>query len=145
MITQDIADQLKLRALVDKVSIFSDKKDFKAQVQLFTEDAITEITVDGNLIMQLTGREAMSAAVEGFNKSFTAAFHLNGQHVVTVEGEHANGTLYSHITLLSVEEGKMVKSTIGAVYQDQYKRINGRWLIASRRGTFIWQDKNLLD
>lgn len=145
MNTQDIADHLKLRALVDQVSIFADKKDFEAQVQLFTEDAITEINVGGNLIMQLTGREAMSAAFEGFNKSFATSFHLNGQHVVAVKGDHANGTLYSHITLLSVEHGKKVKSTIGAVYQDGYERINARWLIASRRGTFIWQDKNLLD
>lgn len=141
MDTQVISDRLELRALVDEVSIFADKKDFEAQVQLFTEDAITEITVDGNMIMQLTGREAMSAAFEGFNKSFTATFHLNGQHVVTVKGEHANGILYSHITLLSAEEGKKFKSTLGAVYQDEYERINGRWLIASRRGTFIWQDK----
>ena len=144
MNAQDIADQLKLRALVDKVSILADKKEFEAQLQLFTEDAITEITVDGSLIMQLNGRQAMSAAFKGFNNSFAAAFHLTGQHVVTIKGEHANGTLYSHITLLSVAEGKKFKSTIGAIYQDEYEKVNGDWLIASRRGMFIGQDKNPL-
>ena len=140
-----IADQLELKALVDQVSILADKKDFKAQVCLFTQDAVTEITADGNIIMQLTGREAMSEAFESFNKTFTAAFHLNGQHVVSVQGERAAGTLYTHITLLSAEGGKKFKSAIGVVYQDEYEKIEHHWLIKARRGTFIWHDKSALD
>ncbi|HEK19515.1 nuclear transport factor 2 family protein [uncultured Mucilaginibacter sp.] len=139
-----MADHLELRALVDEVSVLADKKDFVTQVQLFTEDAVTEITTNGETLMQLAGREAMAQAFENFNKSFTAAFHLNGQHVVSVNVNLASGTLYCFVSLISLEDGHKVKSTIGAVYEDEYMKINGKWLISARRGNFIWQDKTIL-
>ncbi|SDH20159.1 nuclear transport factor 2 family protein [Mucilaginibacter gossypii] len=141
---QELADRLELSALVDQISILADKKDFSSQVQQFTEDAITEMTVDGKIIMQLQGRQAMAEAFKEFNRNFEVAFHLNGQHTVFIKNEDAEGTLYSQITTISIENGVKIKSTIGAIYHDKYIRVNGKWLLCERKGDFVWQDKRAL-
>ncbi|WDF55594.1 nuclear transport factor 2 family protein [Mucilaginibacter sp. KACC 22063] len=145
MNTQELSDRLELRALVDQVSILADQKDFSSQVQQFTEDATTEITVDGKIIMKLQGRQAMAEAFKEFNSNFEVAFHLNGQHTVLIKNNDAEGTLYSQITIISIENGVKIKSTIGAIYHDNYARVNGKWLLSARRGNFVWQDKKALD
>lgn len=141
---QEVSDRLELSALVDQISILADKKDFSSQVEQFTEDAITEITVDGKLIMQLKGRQAMAEAFEEFNRDVEVAFHLNGQHTVFIKNDDAEGTLYSQITIISIENGVKAKSTIGAIYHDNYVRVNGKWLLSARRGNFVWQEKRIL-
>ncbi|MFD2873232.1 nuclear transport factor 2 family protein [Mucilaginibacter ximonensis] len=137
---QELSDRLELRALVDQISILADKKDFSSQVERFTEDAITEITVDGAIIMQLQGRQAMANAFKEFNRNFEVGFHLNGQHTVFIENDNAEGTLYSQITMISIKNGVKVKSTIGAIYHDHYIRVNGKWFLSARRGNFVIAD-----
>ena len=48
------------------------------------------------------------------------------------------------VTLIGVEGGKKMKTSIGVYYQDEYVRENNRWLIAKRRSVFDWQDKREL-
>jgi hypothetical protein len=61
--------------------------------------------------------------------------------VVNIDGDKAVGTCYCFVTLIGDEDGKKMKTTIGATYQDDYVRENNRWLISRRIGTFAWQDK----
>ncbi len=39
---KELEDRIALRHLVDSISHLADGKDFKSQVQLFTQDAISE-------------------------------------------------------------------------------------------------------
>ncbi|OOQ60393.1 nuclear transport factor 2 family protein [Mucilaginibacter pedocola] len=142
---QNIADHLELRALVDRISVLADQKDYNAQVPLFTPDAVIEITVDGEIIMQLSGRASMVEAFKSFNQSFTASYHLNGQHLLKINGDVAEGTLYTQISLSSLKDGKKARTIIGAVYQDEYTRTSGKWLIKVRRGAFLWQEKAIIE
>lgn len=52
MYIKELTDRLLLRALIDRVSVLGDRKDFSAQVQLFCEDAISETIVEGKLILE---------------------------------------------------------------------------------------------
>jgi hypothetical protein len=48
------------------------------------------------------------------------------------------------VTLIGVEGGKKMKTSIGVYYHDEYVRENGRWLIAKRRSVFDWEDRREL-
>ncbi|MFD0763278.1 nuclear transport factor 2 family protein [Mucilaginibacter lutimaris] len=144
MSIQELEDRILLRELVDNVSILGDQKDFNAQLNLFAEDALSETFAEGALVLEVKGREEMAKAFSKFLKEYETVYHFNGQHVVTYNGDEASGTCYCFITLISSENGKKVKTYIGAVYHDEYIRQDGRWLIAKRIGNFEWQEKMLL-
>jgi hypothetical protein len=138
---KEVEDRISLRELIDKVSILGDKKDFNAQVQLFAENAVSKTFAGGKVILMLKGRKEMAAAFGDFLKDVETIYHFNGQQVVTIEGDQATGTCYCMITLIGNEYGKHMKTTIGAIYQDDYARIDNRWLIVKRIGNFDWQEK----
>lgn len=120
--------------------MLGDKKDVHAQVQLFTENALSETFVEGSLFLQLQGRTAIEAAIGNFLKSYDCVYHFNGQQQVTINGDHATGTSYCLVTLIGFEKDKKVKTTIGVVYQDDFVRENSRWLVAKRIGNFEWKE-----
>lgn len=134
-------DKILLKELVDKVSILGDHKDFNSQVQLFTEDALSETSVEGKIIMELKGREVMAKAFSEFLKDVDIIYHFNGQSLFTITGDEATGTCYCLITLISNQKNKKVRTTIGAVYNDHYVRQGKQWLIDKRVGDFLWQEK----
>ncbi|PSL23011.1 nuclear transport factor 2 family protein [Chitinophaga ginsengisoli] len=138
---KELADRASLKELVDAVSILADKKDVHSEVLLFSENAISETFVGGVSVLKLKGRKEMAEAFGNFLKDFETVYHLNGQQTVSINGDNANGTSYCQITLIGNENGRKIKTTIGAIYQDDYVRENNRWLIAKRIGNFEWQEK----
>lgn len=139
---QELEDRISLKELIDHFSILGDRKDFNNQVQLFTENAVSETFAGGKAILKLEGRKEMAEAFGKFLKDFETVYHFNGQHLVTIDDDNATGTCYCFITLIGNEKGKKMKTTIGAIYEDNYIRINNRWLIARRVGNFDWQEKS---
>ncbi len=83
----------------------------------------------------------METTFERFLKDAQTVYHLNGQQTVTLNADTARGTCYCLITLIGMENGKKIKTTIGACYQDEYVREDNRWLVAKRVGTFEWEEK----
>lgn len=134
MTDESLKDRLNLKELVDKISFLSDQKDYENQVKLFTEDAITETSVNGNLVLNIKGRKAMQEAFSNFNKDFKSSFHFNGQQLLKIEGDHAKGICYCFITLIEVKAEKSVKTVIRAIYHDDYIFQNEQWLVSKRVG-----------
>ena len=141
----ELEDRMALRELVDNVSLLADKKDFHRQVQLFTEDGVSETFAGAAMILKLKGRNEMSKAFSEFLKKVDTVYHFNGQHLVTINGDGATGTSYCIITLIGTENGKKMKTKIGAIYRDAYVRENNRWLISRRIGNFDWQEKRTFE
>src|SRR5688572_13028110 len=137
----ELEDRAALKALVDTFSILADQKDVQAQTRLFTEDATTETYRGGALVSQLQGRAAMGAAFGAFLANFQTVYHFNGQQTVTLDGDRASGASYCLVTLIGDEGGRRMQTTIGVIYNDDYVRENGRWLIARRRSVFDWEEK----
>lgn len=141
-INQELADKIAIRELVSNISIFGDRKDFQNQVKLFSENAISETINDGVIILKLEGRNAMVQAFDNFLKNYEIVYHFNGQQTITLNGDNATGTCYCLITLVGKENGKRTKTSIGAIYNDEYIRVNNQWLVEKRIGNFEWQEKN---
>jgi hypothetical protein len=137
----ELEDRISLKELVDAVSMLADKKDVHTQVQLFSENATSETFVGGTSVLKLTGRKEMEEGFENFLRNFETVYHLDGQQKVTINGDNASGTSYCLVTLIGTENGRKMMTTIGVTYQDEFVRENNRWLIATRIGTFEWQEK----
>ncbi|MEN2401834.1 nuclear transport factor 2 family protein [Flavobacterium sp. MC2016-06] len=137
----ELEDKIALKELIDTISILGDKKDFENQVQLFSENAISETIAEGKTILKLEGRKEMAETFEKFLQDFETIYHFNGQQVITINGDNAAGTSYCLITLISSENNKKTKTTIGATYEDKYICVNNKWLVAKRIGNFKWQNK----
>jgi hypothetical protein len=137
---KQVEDKLALKELVDTFSNLSDVKDVASQVLLFTEDATVQTFVGGNRVANLKGRKEMENAFAPFLARFETVYHFNGQHTVKLNGDKATGDLYCMVTLIGMQEGKRMKTTIGVSYKDEYVRQNGKWLIANRISNFNWQD-----
>jgi hypothetical protein len=140
----EIEDRIALKELVDTFSILADKKDVKAQTLLFTANGTVETLRGGVVVAKLSGRKEMEDRFGAFLKNFETVYHFNGQQTVTFSGDKASGVSYCMVTLIGLEGGKKMKTTIGVYYQDEYVRENGRWLIAKRRSVFDWEDKREL-
>lgn len=138
----ELEDKIALRELVDKISILGDKKDFVRQTELFSENAISETVAGGETILKLEGRKEMVQAFEKFLQDFETVYHFNGQQIVTINGDTATGTCYCFITLTGNENGKKIRTTIGATYEDEYIRVNSQWFVSKRVGDFNWQVEN---
>tara|TARA_R110000868_G_scaffold111773_2_gene301552 strand:+ start:3286 stop:3729 length:444 start_codon:yes stop_codon:yes gene_type:complete len=141
MNTKDLEDKILIKELVDTISILGDTKDFNAQVQLFTENAISETIANGTTILKLQGRKNMAEAFGKFLNEVETVYHFNGQQVITLMGDKAFGNSYCLITLIANENGIKTKTTIGAIYKDDYVKEDNNWLVAKRIGNFEWQDK----
>ncbi|SDG37881.1 nuclear transport factor 2 family protein [Epilithonimonas hungarica] len=134
-------EKIQLKELIDQVSILGDQKDFNNQVQLFTENALSETRAEGKVIMELKGRGVMAKAFAEFLKDVETVYHFNGQSVFTIKGDEATGICYCLITLISNQKDNKIRTTIGAVYNDHCVLHDHQWLIDKRIGDFLWQEK----
>jgi hypothetical protein len=141
---QAVEDRMALKNLVDTFSILADQKETQKQALLFTEDAVSETFVNGQVVSSLKGRKQIGETFAAFLNNFETVYHINGQQTVTLNGDKATGISYCFVTLIGMENGKKMKTNIGAYYTDEFVRQNGRWLIAHRKATFAWQEKQPL-
>src|SRR5919205_401206 len=138
---EELENVRALRELVDNFSILADLKEVWKQTELFTKDATVESYVNGQLTSSLKGTQEIGNAFEAFLANFETVYHSNGQHVVSINGNKAEGTLYCRVDLISSENGKKVNNASGVSYKDEYVYENGQWLIAKRTSNFVWNDR----
>ena len=141
---QAIEDRMALKNLVDTFSTLADQKETQKQTLLFTEDAVSETFVNGQVVSSLKGRKQIGETFAAFLNNFETVYHINGQQTVMLNGDKATGISYCFVTLIGTENGKKMKTSIGAYYTDEFVRQNGHWLIAHRKATFAWQEKQPL-
>jgi hypothetical protein len=136
-----IEDRVALKALVDTFSVLADQKDVQRQTLLFTEDATVESYSAGQLVSSLRGRKQLGETFRDYLAQFQAVYHLNGQQTVEVHGDRATGVSYCLVVLIGSENGTTIKNTSGVIYNDEYVRRGGRWLISKRVSNFTWRDR----
>lgn len=143
-ILRELQDKAALRELVDDFAVLADKKDVHTQAQLFTPDATVAFIVGGKPTGVLKGREQIEHTFGPYLATFQSLTHFNGQQVVTIVGDKASGITYCTVTLIALQKGKRVRTTMGVHYEDQFVRQAGRWFIAKRTSIFDWQDQQVM-
>ena len=136
---QAIEDRLALKALVDEFSILADRKNVTTQLNLFTDDAKVESVNNGQTSV-FTGKKQIGEAFSNFLNLFEVVYHINGQQTVDIQGNTATGISYCTVSLIGTQNGKKMKNDMGVIYNDEYVKINGKWLIAKRLSNFTWRN-----
>lgn len=145
MNTQEIADRIELKELVDLFSNYSDTKENDKQVALFTEDGVVNIINDGKVSFTLKGRKDIFNAFSSSMDEYSSVFHMSGQQTVDFDDEtHANGVAYNYVVLVKTDENnKIVTTNEGVRYEDKYEKIEGKWLIKERNSNFVWHTEDV--
>jgi len=137
---QALEDRAALRDLIDTFAYLGDKKDIATQMNLFAEDATVDTYFGNELFASTKGRAQIHDVFTGFISNFETLYHFNGQQTAAISGDAATATYYGLVVLISEANGQKMKNTNGVIYQDEYVRRDGRWLIAKRVARFSWRD-----
>lgn len=139
----EMQDKLEIQELVNVFANLADEKDAKSQGELFLENGILEFQMgfDGE-IQNIIGREALVKAFAATINPCIAVYHINGQHIITLNGEEATGTAYCQATLVNDVDGKKIVTVNDVRYRDSYKKVEGKWYLEKRRTTFLISERH---
>ena len=147
MTIEMLTAKAELKDLVDTFSNLADVKDAAAQGELFLPDGKLEFQhgFDGE-IHNIVGREALVKAFAATIGPCKAVYHINGQHDVTLNDDctEAHGIAYCEATLVNDVDGKDIITTNYVRYDDDYRKMDGKWYIQRRRTTFLISEKREL-
>lgn len=137
---QCLEDRLAIKEVVDTFSNLADIRQIATQMHLFTEDAVVQTHINGALFSEMKGRQAIERGFLDFIADFETMYHINGQLVVELDGDHAAGHHYCQVMLIGSTDGKKTLNTNGVIYDDSYIRTTEGWKIAKRISHFTWRD-----
>src|SRR5271166_394570 len=86
--SEEAADRLAIRELVDAYAHCADRRDARGQMALFTEDTAFHVFMDSKSpepTYTLHGRDALAPVFADLNQ-YQATTHFNGQSTVRLEG-----------------------------------------------------------
>jgi hypothetical protein len=136
----EIEDKMAIKEVVDKFSNLADTKEIDQQVLLFTEDGEVESVTNGQGNV-LKGREQLKQVFSGFLSNFDVVYHQNGQQTIEILTETtANAISYCRVILIGNQNDQQVKTTLYAIYNDEFVKQNGQWLIKKRKSNFVWRE-----
>lgn len=138
---EEMNDEREIRELVDQFANLADVKDAKGQGELFLPEGVLEFQQgeDGE-IHNIIGRDTIVSAFENTIRPCKAVYHMNGQHVIKLHGDSAEGTAYCQATLINEKDGIDLMTVNDVRYLDHYKKVEGKWYLMKRRTTFVITD-----
>jgi hypothetical protein len=145
--TEEAADRLALRELVEAYAHCADRRDAKGQMSLFTTDTHFVVYMDAkdpNPSQELNSREALAPVFADLNQ-YAATMHFVGQSTIfTLNGGRATGEAYCIAHHLTVDGEKRRLMVAYLRYLDTFARIDGTWLFAERLLYVDWLEQRSL-
>jgi SnoaL-like protein len=145
--SEEAADRLAIRELIEAYAHFADRRDAKRQMSLFTANTRFVVYMhakDLTPTLELHSREALAPVFAELNK-YEATTHFIGQSSITsLLAERATGETYClahHVTVDGTKRRLMVASLR---YLDTFVKIDGAWCFAERRLYVDWIDERSL-
>jgi hypothetical protein len=144
--TQEIADRLAIRELVDAYAHCADRRDVEGQMALFTADTEFLVFMDSNNAnptQKILGRDGLRPVFENLS-TYEATTHFNGQSTVICEQDSATGISYClahHVKVDGQGRNLMIASIR---YLDHFVKIDGHWYFKQRKLMVDWIDNRPL-
>ena len=136
-----LIEKQALKELVDTFSNLADEKKVAEQMPLFTENAVVNTYIGGELVFAMKGRSEIEHVFSTFLAPFHTVYHLNGQFTVTdLQADSAAAITYCQVHLVEEKDGKNLMHSHSVRYQDRYVKRDGQWLIAHRVANFMISD-----
>ena len=145
--TEEAADRLAIRELVEAYAHCADRRDAKGQMSLFTADTHFVVYLnakDPTPSQELRSREAL-APVFGDLNQYAATTHFVGQSTITsLSGDRATGEAYCLAHHVTVDGSKRRLMVASLRYNDTFVKTDGAWLFAERLLYVDWVDERAL-
>jgi len=145
--SEEAADRLAIRELVEAYAHCADRRDAKGQMSLFTADTHFVVFMnakDPKPSQELHSREALAPVFADLNQ-YAATTHFVGQSTIfTLTGNRATGEAYClahHVTVEGENRRLMVASLR---YLDTFVKVDGDWLFAERLLYVDWLEERTL-
>ena len=141
--SQEIADRLAVRELIDVYTYCADRRDARRQMELFIPDGRFMVFTDpmaAEPAHLFDGRESLAPAFDHLN-TYVATTHFNGQSTVSLDGDRATGQTYCLAHHHSVgDDGQRTMMIASIRYLDKLVKQDGQWFFAERRLIFDWTE-----
>jgi len=145
--SEEVADRLAIRELVEAYAHCADRRDAKGQIALFTEDTHFVVYMnakDPKPSMDLHARDALAPVFADLNK-YDATTHFVGQSTIfTLTGDRATGEAYCLAHHVTVDGGKRRIMIASLRYDDTFVKMDGAWFFAERQLYVDWVDERAL-
>jgi SnoaL-like domain len=133
--TDDSADRLALRSLVEQYARGADARDAELYADVFTDDAMLH-TGRG----EIRGRADLLTVAPRLAR-YRVTMHLVANHYVTFDdADHAHGDAYCQASHVRDVEGVDWVYVMQIVYHDVYVREPRGWRISERRLELLWDE-----
>lgn len=144
--SEEIADRLAIRELVDAYAYCTDRRDTTGQMALFTPNTHFVVYMDAkssNPTQEVHSRESLAPVFENL-KSYKMTTHFNGQSTVQLDGSRATGVSYCLAHHVSAGVGKDSLMVASIRYLDTFAKQDGEWYFAERSLMVDWVENRPL-
>ena len=145
--SQEIADRLAIRELVEAYAHCADRRDAPGQMSLFTADTHFVVYMNAKDSMptqELHSREDLAPVFEELKK-YESTMHFIGQStILTLTDDRATGEVYCMANHLTVEADKRRLMVAYLRYYDRFVKADGVWLFAERLLYVDWLEERAL-
>jgi prophage maintenance system killer protein len=145
--SEEAADRLAIRELVEAYAHCADRRDAKGQMSLFiagTHFVVYMNAKDSTPSQELHSREDLAPVFAELNK-YDATTHFVGQSTIfTLTGDRATGEAYCLAHHVMADGGKRRLMLASLRYLDTFVKMDGAWLFAERRLYVDWMEERTL-
>jgi ketosteroid isomerase-like protein len=145
--SNEAADRLAIRELVEAYAHCADRRDAKGQMTLFTPDTHFVVFMDAKdpkPSQELRSREQLAPVFADLNK-YAATMHFLGQTtILTLTSNRGTGETYCMPHHLTIEGGKRQLMIAALRYYDTFVKVDGEWLFAERLLYVDWIEERVL-
>lgn len=137
---QAIKDELEIRNLAGRFSDAANRRDFDAFGELWTKDAKWQVL--DPFPFHAEGAETIKTKIAEMIEMFEMFTQMTHAGVVEINGDTAVGR-WTVQEMLKGKDGKTFQNNV-AMYDDEMKRVDGKWLFARRTYHYIYFDESEL-
>ncbi len=145
--SNEAADRLAIRELVEAYAHCADRRDAKGQMSLFTPDTHFVVYMDAKdpePSQELHTREALAPVFAELNK-YEATTHFVGQSTIfTLTSDRGTGEAYCLAHHVTLDAGKRRLMVASLRYLDTFVKGGGAWLFSERLLYVDWVDERAL-
>ena len=120
-----IESELAIRRLAAEYCHGADKRDLDRFLAVWAPTAVWQMTDE----VRYEGHEAIAGLVQAQWRTFAQYVHWTTNHTIWIDGDDARGEC-DVAASIHLRSGRWVRT--GGTYVDEYRRIDGRWLITRR-------------
>src|SRR6202048_2739299 len=145
--SEQAADRLAVRELVEAYAHCADRRDAKGQMALFTANTHFVVYMDAKdptPSQELHSREALAPVFAELNKYYATTHFVGQSTIFMLTDDRATGETYclAHHVTVDGEKRRLMLASLR--YLDTFAKMDGAWLFAERRLYVDWLEERAL-